>query len=66
MASARKRKRTDACSTYLEGKSRKAHKLRPNLESELSEQCACLPVLSRLKPAFTSLVRQEAELRYSR
>ncbi len=79
MEKSRKRKRDDACSAYLKGKSRKAHKLRPDLEDGLcttahiegtssamdTDHCtACSPVLTRLKPDFVSMVRQDAELRY--
>ena len=33
----RKRKRADACSTYLEGKSRKVHKLRCDVQTSFKE-----------------------------
>ena len=51
---------------YLQGKARKAHKVRAALEDEIADQCTCIPVLSQLKPAFVSLVRQGAELRHSK
>ena len=76
MEKSRKRKRDDACSTYLEGKSRKAYK---DLEDGLratacikgttsavdTDHCtACPPVLTRLKPDFVAMVRQDVELRH--
>ena len=64
MENSRKRKRVNTCSIW-KAKQEK-HKVRAVLEDELADQCACVPVLSQLKPAFVSLVRQGAEFRHSK
>ena len=75
----RSRKRAGACANYLEGRSRKAHKLRQDIETGLQEQpttsnaqssttessCTnCKPVLEKLLPTFQAFTRRDIELRH--
>ena len=63
-------KRANACANYLEGKSRKVHKLRNDVEHGLAEggtsgPCtSCRPALEKLQPVFESFVRSDVELRH--
>ena len=72
----RKRRNESACTNYLGGHARKAHKLRSDLDKELQQEetgssssrsggcTTCAPVLETCKHAFQSLVRHGAELRH--
>ena len=75
----RSRKRAGACANYLEGRSRKVHKLRHDIETGLQEQPAtssaqpsttgstctsCKPVLEKLLPTFQTFTRRDIELRH--
>ena len=65
----RAKKRAGACANYLEGRSRKVHKLRHDVEEGLrAEQpnhpcTSCKPALEKLLPVFQSFVRSDIELR---
>ena len=66
----RAKKRAGACASYLEGRSRKVHKLRHDVEEGLrAEQpnhpcTSCKPALEKLLPVFQSFVRSDIELRH--
>ena len=74
----RAKKRANACANYLEGRSRKVHKLRNDAEQGLKADQAharetthgpctsCRPALEKLQPVFDSFVRSDLELRHSK
>lgn len=77
--STKAKKRAGACSNYLEGRARKVHKLRHDVEIGLKEGAShqpeepsnsrklctdCKPVLEKLLPKFESFVRSDIELRH--
>lgn len=66
----RAKKRAGACASYLEGRSRKVHKLRHDVEEGLrAEQpnhpcTSCKPALEKMLDVFQSFVRSDIELRH--